>query len=209
VVLLAVAQGLERWEARVPGVRVGPVHDALQTFALLGFTGALLAFGSLWPGLSIWLRIPFVAAGALGIAAAGHMGLRRLSGLGGPYSLVATREGLVERSRAGALLHPWETVLVCSLGELAGNACVRIEIDDSDPAACQVLRTRPGLSPEKLVQMRQAAHASNRKWVGFALFALRDQVAGRPGALHRQVSAVLDGTPGAAEVLPPAAEVLE
>ncbi len=43
---------------------------------------------------------------------------------------MATREGIAECSREGAILYPWSTILGCDLGELGGNPCVTLEVGE-------------------------------------------------------------------------------
>ena len=200
--LIGVVQAMERWEARVPGASRTPLQEGLKVSALAGFTGALFAFGLWWPDLSPVLRVLMTVVGGVGLGAAGWLVLNRLLGRAAPYRLVATREGIAECSREGALLYPWSAILGCGLGEMAGNSCVTLEVDEAQEWT--ILRS---LDPGRLLARRRRAHASNRRWVGAALFAQGEHLEVGPGTFHRTVDAVLSGVEGAVEGLPAASDI--
>lgn len=133
VALVAVAQGLERWETYVPSSRVRPLRRGTQLLSFLLFGGALSVVG--WkmlhePGQSrvkAWFMLgggAFFIAG--GIAYVANPALRFAKA--GAYELV--REGLLERSRAGWYLIPWAHVHSLGLGELQGMPALYVQLFD-------------------------------------------------------------------------------
>ena len=193
VVLVAVTQGLERWETFVSSSRVGRLRAVLQVLSLFAFGGSLAAIG--WemrgdphePASKAWLAL---AGGGLCIAGGVIFAARSLSRPAkNGYELV--REGLLERTRRGWFLYPWTALDSIALGEFRAMPAlyVRLAADAAvervdDPSATPVQR-------ERSLERKRRSLRFSRRLFGAEVVVLPTMTAEGVGDLYRAAEGAL------------------
>ena len=193
-VLIAVAQGLSRWETYVASSRVRPLRELLELVSFFAFGGSLAAVG--WQMLESDGESPIKAwfllvMGVLMILGGSlYVARSRFRSAQGGYEIV--REGLLERTRRGWFLYPWDQVFRMSLGEFRGMPAVFVSlaedaviepIDDGSTASID----RDRRMAKKRRSLRFSAGAFGAHIVILPTTTTRTSV----GELHRTARAAL------------------
>ena len=126
--LLVITHAFERKQALVGGNVTG-LH-ALRITALASLSLAFVGFGFAWPGVAMWLRVFFIAAGAAGVLGTILHATRRAV-----TTIEVTPDGLLQRSRKATLLTPWQDVHDVAISEISGNVALVVRVVEDDGRA--------------------------------------------------------------------------
>jgi hypothetical protein len=205
--LVAAMQGMQRWEAYVPGSRITRWREATQTAAFLLFGGALMAIalfghrdGSAWP-----VKVAFLAAGGAGcLLGAAATAWRALRPKAGRLGYLLAREGLLETSRSGTFLFPWPAIEAVAIGEHAHQVTLFVRLARHDlvqgPWRSGVV-VPDGAGLRTLAKRRRSLDWTQRLFDADVM--IMASVIDRPiGDLFRQISALLEEE-AARAALPP------
>ncbi|HEX6763836.1 MAG TPA: hypothetical protein VF103_00125, partial [Polyangiaceae bacterium] len=128
--LIAVAQGLSRWETYVASSRVRPLRELLELVSFFAFGGSLAAVG--WQmlesheGSRIKAWFLLVVGVLMTVGGSLYVARSRLGIVQEGYELV--REGLLERTRRGWFLYRWDHVFSLALGEFKGMPALFVSL---------------------------------------------------------------------------------
>jgi hypothetical protein len=194
VALVAVAQGLERWETLVPANRVRRAREIVQFFSFLSFGGALAAMGFQMlsePGESV-AKAWFLVVGGVLFLAGGIVYVKR-SVLGSAKSgFELVREGLLERARREWFVYPWSDVHSIALGEFRGMPALYVRLVEG--AAVEPVHGDAIVGErEKRLARKKKSLAFSLTWFGADLVVLPVMTNVSIGDLYRGFEAALAG----------------
>jgi hypothetical protein len=192
VTLVAVAQGLERWETLVPASRIRRAREVAQLVSFLAFGGALAAIG--WqmldePGESA-VKAWFLLVGGLLCLAGGIVYVKR-SVLGSTgYGFELVREGLLERARREWFVYPWSDIHSIALGEFRGMPALYVRLVEG-AAVEPVHGASISSEREKRLARKKKSLAFSLGWFGADLVILPVMTNESVGDLYRGLEAAL------------------